>query len=198
MAKTESVLVVGSGPSGLECARALAKRGIAVTIAEREREAGGRVRLEAKLPGLSTYKRVADYRLQQLRQMQNVEFYLDSDMTAGNIAELGMDHVVLATGSRWRLDGMGRKSRVPIPGVAEARVHSPDAILRGDLPAGEVLIYDDDHYYMGGVLAELLTRAGCQVTLVTPAPLVSNWTENTLEQGPHPVAAGRAWRRYPL
>ena len=183
VAAPETVLVVGSGPSGLECARALAKRGMNVTIAEKEREAGGRVRLEAKLPGLSTYKRVADYRLQQLRQMANVDFYFDSEMTAEAIAELGMDHIVLATGSRWRLDGLGRKSRVAIPGVAGARVHSPDAILRGDLPSGEVLIYDDDHYYMGGVLAELLTKAGCKVTLATPSSMVSQWTENTLEQG---------------
>jgi dimethylamine/trimethylamine dehydrogenase len=45
-----------------------------------------------------------------------------------------------------------------------------------------VLLYDDDHYYLGGVLAELLTRAGRRVTLATPAADVSNWTHNTLEQ----------------
>ena len=181
--KVESVLVVGSGPSGLECARALAKRGLNVVIAEAGNEAGGRVRLEAKLPGLATYKRVADYRLQQLRQMANVEFYFASEMTAESIVELGMDHVVLATGSTWRTDGLGRKSRVAIPGVADSPLMSPDAILNGTLPSGDVLVYDDDHYYMGGVLAEHLARNGCRVTLATPAPLVSNWTENTLEQG---------------
>ncbi|MFN3491804.1 MAG: NADH:flavin oxidoreductase, partial [Anaerolineales bacterium] len=45
-----------------------------------------------------------------------------------------------------------------------------------------VLIYDDDHYYMGGVLAELLATNGCEVTLMTPAPTISAWTEYTLEQ----------------
>jgi len=45
-----------------------------------------------------------------------------------------------------------------------------------------VVIYDDDHYYMGGVLAELLANNGCNVTLVTPAPLVSYWSKYTLEQ----------------
>ena len=35
---------------------------------------------------------------------------------------------------------------------------------------------------MGGVLAELLATKGVQVTLVTPAALVSEWTVNTLEQ----------------
>jgi dimethylamine/trimethylamine dehydrogenase len=45
-----------------------------------------------------------------------------------------------------------------------------------------VVIYDDDHYYMGGVLAELLAMNGCNVSLVTPAPLVSYWSQFTLEQ----------------
>jgi len=35
---------------------------------------------------------------------------------------------------------------------------------------------------MGGLLAESLADQGATVTLVTPAPLVSRWTENTLEQ----------------
>ena len=54
--------------------------------------------------------------------------------------------------------------------------------MNDKLPAGKVVIYDDDHYYMGGVLAELLIQKGCQVTLVTPAAYVSEWTVNTLEQ----------------
>ena len=45
-----------------------------------------------------------------------------------------------------------------------------------------MILYDDDHFYLGGVLAELLVRHGCEVTLVTPAPLVSYWTQFTLEQ----------------
>jgi dimethylamine/trimethylamine dehydrogenase len=44
------------------------------------------------------------------------------------------------------------------------------------------MLYDDDHYYMGGVLAELLQREGFAVTLVTPATEVSNWARNTMEQ----------------
>jgi dimethylamine/trimethylamine dehydrogenase len=34
---------------------------------------------------------------------------------------------------------------------------------------------------MGGVLAAHLARAGCRVTIVTPEPIVSAWTVNTLE-----------------
>ena len=49
-------------------------------------------------------------------------------------------------------------------------------------PTGHIVIFDDDHYYMGGVIAELLIQKGCSVTLVTPAAYVSEWTLNTLEQ----------------
>jgi dimethylamine/trimethylamine dehydrogenase len=45
-----------------------------------------------------------------------------------------------------------------------------------------VVIYDDDHYYMGGVLAELLRKEDYAVTIVTPAALVSNFTKASLEQ----------------
>ncbi len=44
------------------------------------------------------------------------------------------------------------------------------------------MIYDDDHYYMGGVLAEVLRGEGKEVTLVTPGAAASSWTVATMEQ----------------
>jgi dimethylamine/trimethylamine dehydrogenase len=44
------------------------------------------------------------------------------------------------------------------------------------------VVFDDDHYYMGGLMAEVLRACGIEVTLVTPAADVSHWTHNTLEQ----------------
>ncbi len=55
--------------------------------------------------------------------------------------------------------------------------------MAGNRPGGErVIVFDDDHYYMGGVLAELLQTEGFTVTLITPANEVSSWTRHTLEQ----------------
>ena len=55
--------------------------------------------------------------------------------------------------------------------------------MAGELPLlGPVVIDDDDHYYLGGIIAEVLVRAGLSVVLVTPAPEVSHWTRNTMEQ----------------
>ena len=54
--------------------------------------------------------------------------------------------------------------------------------MAGTRPRGHrVVLFDDDHYYMGGVLAELLAAEGHEVQLVTPASQVSAWTANTLE-----------------
>ncbi len=177
-----SVLIVGAGPAGLEAARALGQRGYDVTLADRNTEAGGRVAAERRLPGLSEWDRVADYRTYQISQMANVQIFLQSEMTADMIAEFGADHVVLATGSRWVANGRGRENPAGISIDAAVPVLTPDDIMSGARPEGPVIVFDDDHYYMGGLMAEKLRRDGLDVTYVTPASEVSSWTHNTLEQ----------------
>ena len=180
----DNVLVVGAGPAGMECARALGKRGYDVILAEAGTEWGGRVSRESQLPGLSAWVRVKDYRELQLQEMVNVETYYDSRLTADDVLAFGFAHVAVATGATWRRDGVARTLLAPLAIEEGAEVLTPDDLMDGKLPAGEtVVLYDDDHYYMGGILAELLADAGRRVTLVTPAADVSNWTHNTLEQG---------------
>lgn len=176
------ILVVGAGPAGLECARALGQRGYTVDLVEAEREPGGRVAREARLPGLAAWRRVIDWRLSQIERLPNVTIYPGNPIGADEIREAGYQHVIIAAGAAWRRDGVGRTLHRPIPGHESPAVFTPDDLLAGRLPAGRVLIYDDDHYYMGGALAELLAAAGCSVTLATEAPQVSYWTQFTLEQ----------------
>ena len=179
---SESVLVVGSGPAGLEAARACAERGYDVALAEAGTALGGRVARERLLPGLSAWGRVADYREYQLSQKPNVESYLDSGLDAAQILEFGFENVCIATGAQWRADGVSRQHVMPMPIDAAMPTYTPDDLMSGRFPTGNVTLYDDDHYYMGGVLAELLVQKGCRVTLVTTAAYVSEWTNNTLEQ----------------
>ncbi len=180
----KTVLVVGGGPAGLESARALGQRGYHVVLTEARRELGGRVTREADLPGLSEWRRVADWRLTQIEKMDNVETYPGSEMSAEDVLESGIRDVIVATGAHWRRDGVGRTLRYPVPGWDGPQVFTPDDLMEGRLPSGRVLVFDDDHYYMGSVLSELLVGEGCSVTLVTPAPSIAEWSAYTLEQ-PH-------------
>ncbi len=176
-----SVLVVGAGPAGLECARALGQRGYRVSLAEAGEALGGRVTLESKLPGLAAWGRVRDYRDYQIGKMTNVEVFRASRMGAAEVCEFGAAEVVIATGATWRRDGVGRQHPFPVPGFDRPNVLTPDDIMAGRLPPSPVVVYDDDHYYMAGVIAEKLRAAGIAVTVVTPAYGVSVWTTNTLE-----------------
>jgi dimethylamine/trimethylamine dehydrogenase len=54
--------------------------------------------------------------------------------------------------------------------------------MDGMRPQNSVLIYDDDHYYMGSVIAEQLVAEGFEVYFATPHPEVASWTNYTLEQ----------------
>jgi dimethylamine/trimethylamine dehydrogenase len=179
----DSFLIVGAGPSGLECARLLGRRGYSVHLAEAGEHLGGRVSRESRLPGLAAWARVRDYRVNQLNKMQNVETLRGSRVTAAEVLEFGASRVVIATGAHWRRDGIGRANSHPIRGFDAAQgVFTPDDLLDGIPVPGPVIVFDDDHYYLGALLAEKLRADGLDVALVTPAERVSAWTVNTLEQ----------------
>ena len=184
----DGILVVGGGPSGLECALALGQRGYRVILSESLSKLGGRVSRESRLPGLSEWGRVRDYRVQMLDRIPDVSVYRENTLSADEIIEFSSkdhfdySHVMLATGSYWRNDGIGRNHREPVPGLDKIDVFTPDDIMNDISVKGRVVIYDDDHYYMGGIIAEKLRRAGHEVLLVTPAATISSWSELTLEQ----------------
>ena len=81
----DSVLIIGGGPAGLEATLSLARRGYSVAIADSEKELGGRINMESKLPGMTSYKRVVDYRVNQINQLNNVEVMEEGKTTKGII-----------------------------------------------------------------------------------------------------------------
>jgi dimethylamine/trimethylamine dehydrogenase len=183
---SKKYLIVGGGPSGLEAATSLIKSGNDIVLADAADFWGGRVTLESKLPGLAEWSRVRDWRMWQLQQVSNAELYLKSKLTSEDLLSYGIENIVLATGATWRSDGVGRVHRAPLKYLNSNRILTPDDIMAGELSneksKGPIVIFDDDRFYMGSVLAEVAVKTGRKVIFITSTPNVSAWSENTLEQ----------------
>jgi len=173
----------------------LLQAGHQVTIAERESEAGGRLLREARLPGLSSWLRVRDYRLSKLLESASANLYLSSEMTADDVIEFGADSVTVATGSLWCNSGAGST----YPGKRKELHKQFQQILTADdimawmqdddqletkieTGGSNFIVYDDEHFYMASLIAEALVSNGASVTYATPLPGIASWTDNTLEQ----------------
>ncbi len=184
--KRQQHLVVGGGPAGLEAARALVQGGADVVIAEASEYWGGRVTLESQLPGLGEWARVRDWRFTQLQRSASASMYLDSSLDCDAILNYNIANIVLATGAQWRTDGVGRAHRRALPFLLTQNILSPDSLLNGGLeqlePNRNIIVFDDDRFYIASALAELVAGAGHHVTIVTPASVISPWAEHTLEQ----------------
>jgi dimethylamine/trimethylamine dehydrogenase len=175
-----SVLIVGGGPAGLEAGLTLARRGFQVSIAEKSRSLGGRLNWETSLPGLKSWNRVAEYRLGQLKQMDNVSLFPESEMTAQDVLDFGAEHVVVATGARWLKNSCGANELPSIPIVGDS-VYTPDDLARGVVPEGPVAVFDFDNYYLGTAVAEDLASKGRDVTYITTAGSAAAWSFLTNE-----------------
>jgi dimethylamine/trimethylamine dehydrogenase len=171
----ENILIIGGGPAGLEAAMSLGKRGYEVTLAEKEKELGGRINKEIQLPGMSSYSRVKDYRTHQIDQLESVNVFLDNQMKVEDVIDMEFDHVVIASGSSWELTTIDDKA-IPINTNENSNCLTPDDILNGAKVNGPVVIYDFDYYYMGGLIAEFLSGQGHTVNMVTPFENISPWS----------------------
>ena len=175
-----SVLIVGGGPAGLECAVTLARRGYQVTLADAAKEFGGRLAFETRLPGLATWGRVVDWRMGQLRERPNVNLYPGSELNAEDILALEHGHVVVATGARWT-KMLFSTLEFPVGELEAPGVYTPDDLAAGIVPPGPVVVFDFDNYYLAGAVAEQLAIKIGEVSYVTTAGNASAWTFMTNE-----------------
>jgi dimethylamine/trimethylamine dehydrogenase len=184
----DSVLVVGAGPSGAECARVLMERGYTVHLYDQAEKIGGHLNTVMTLPGLGEWGYHRDYRETQIGKLvkknkQSQVMLGQKPITADEILKYGADKVVIATGSSWNTDGNNCLSHEAIPGADASQPDqlTPEQVLAGKKPIGKrVVILNADTYFMAPSLAEKLALAGHEVTIVTGVHL-ANYMHFTLE-----------------
>ncbi len=168
----KSVLVVGAGPAGMECAIVLARRGMgAVHLIEAEAEIGGHFRWVPQLPGLGEWARIVNHRKIQLDKRRNVEVHTGSRLDADAVLGYGADIAVIASGAHWATDGINGVTHAPLDGADASLDHilTPEQImLEGKQVGDRVLVYDCEGFFVAVGLAERLAREGRKVTFVTP------------------------------
>jgi dimethylamine/trimethylamine dehydrogenase len=197
--REKSVLVVGAGPAGMECAMVLGKRQMsAVHLVDAEKEIGGSVNWISQLGhsdgkenlfrgsarGLGEWKRIVNYRQIQLDKLKNVEVHVGSRLSTEQVLEYGAEIVIVATGCHFATDGMNAATHTPIPG-ADASLDwqlTPDQVVSESKRVGKrVLILENEAYFMGVSVAQKLAGEGHEVTVLTQAAEIANYMDYTLE-----------------
>lgn len=189
IARTESparVLVVGGGPAGMEAARVAALSGHRVVLAEASAQLGGAVNVARRAPFLYGLADITEWLERELYRV-GVEVRLSTYMEADDVMAEQADHVIIATGSLPRDDGLQIAIPSELPaGIGQRHViNSTDLLTNPELRLGEsALVLDDVGHYEAVAVADHLIEKGVAVTLVTRFPMLAPQAETFNRNNP--------------
>ena len=153
------VVIVGTGPAGLEAARVAAERGHSVTVFEAADQPGGQVRLTAQTKRRAEMIGIIDWRMAQCAA-RDVEFHFNTWAEPHDITALNPDVVIVATG--------GLPNTEILTSGNDLVVSTWD-ILSGDAkPGRDVLLYDDAGDHSALQAADVIAAAGATLEIMTP------------------------------
>ncbi len=158
------VAIVGSGPGGLEAAWVAAARGHQVTLYAASNELGGKLRLDAALPGRGEVARMINYQSRKAAQHQ-VALRLGVRVDAATLLADAPDVVVLATGARLR--------RPPVLSADSDLGVDAQTYVTAPTSGKTALFYDMDHGPSAYGVTDLLAEHFRKVILVTPRPQIA-------------------------
>ncbi|MFX1339830.1 MAG: FAD-dependent oxidoreductase, partial [Promethearchaeota archaeon] len=128
------VLIVGSGPGGLEAARVAKTLGHDVTILEKKIQIGGQANSSWAPPGRHDIKEIISYYKAQIEHL-NIDLQLGVEATPGIIQKFNPDAVIFATGVKYTIP------EIPgIDGSLGSTIYSAEEILSGDIPVGKNIV----------------------------------------------------------
>jgi len=96
--QAKKILIVGSGPAGLEAARVAALKGHQVVVWEKQERVGGQWNIALVPPGKQEFQSLLDFYQQELMALK-VEIVLGYTATPESVKAAGFDVVILATGA---------------------------------------------------------------------------------------------------
>lgn len=154
--KAKRVVIVGSGPAGMEAARVAAERGHEVTLYEKESVLGGQLVLAAIPPNKELIEQFRNYLVIQLQKL-GVKVELNKEASVSLIQEIEPDAVILATGSL--------PMTPDIPGANRDNVLTIDDVLTEKAIAGDKVVIIGGGT-TGCEVAYYLAQKGKKVTVV--------------------------------
>jgi 2,4-dienoyl-CoA reductase-like NADH-dependent reductase (Old Yellow Enzyme family)/thioredoxin reductase len=163
------VMVIGGGPSGLEAARIARLRGHTVSLWERDPRLGGKLDVASRAPSKQEVLKFRDHQERVLSHL-DVEVHLGSEVDVVTVDAEDPDVVIIATGAA--------PLRPPIPGVEGPNVIDAQRLLLGlesVKPGERVTIIGGSA--TGLETAEMLSVAGCEVTVIEMLPSVGRGIE---------------------
>ena len=162
----KTIAVVGAGPAGLEAAWVAAARGHAVTLFGASEQVGGKLRLDAELPGRAEMAKLIAYQT-HMAERHGVHVNLGRKADVGDILALNPDAIILATGAGLRRPmNLAAEADPVTDGIAYIRENAGRDVNRG----GTAALFDQEHGPATYGLADLLARQFDKLILITPRP----------------------------
>jgi len=153
------VVIIGTGPAGLEAARVAGERGHDVVVFEAAERPGGQIRLTAQSERRREMISIIDWRMAQCEKL-GVRFQFNTWADEDTVLGEKPDVVIVATGGL---------PDTAVLSVGNELVVSTWDIIAGDVrPGSNVLVYDDAGDHAGLQAAEVIARSGGKVEIMTP------------------------------
>ena len=155
----KKVVIVGSGPAGMEAARVAGERGHEVVVYEAAPNPGGQIRLTAQNERRREMISIIEWRMAECTRL-GVTFHFNTWAEADTIAAENPDVVIIATGGMPDTEVLSKGNDLVV---------STWDIISGDVkPGTNVLVYDDAGDHAGLQAAELIAKSGAKVEIMTP------------------------------